>query len=152
MSVEPGMMGIKMNAVRLRYILAWTCLIAFGLNCTVFTGGLVVCSDHRGAHLEFGCERDGNGMCVSSCSDSSDDDHPDQPNRPCDDTLLQGDQYVPRVAASQIVLPISAFLYDVQSLHASELFAPTFIRVRRSTARDRPPDSVNRLRTVVLLV
>lgn len=133
--------------------LAWLCLIWFGLTNTAFAGGLAVCQDgHGGTRLEWGCDRNASGECLTSCAGETDDD-PGDPH-PCQDTPIEGDQEIttalPR-AASDLATAVPLMVAATLSWFDSQFPAATKI-ARTACQPDRPPDSLRDIRTVVLLV
>jgi len=53
---------------RSQSLLAAVCLIWFGLTNTLFAGGIVVCRDgHGGTRIEWGCSRNTDGECATTC-------------------------------------------------------------------------------------
>jgi hypothetical protein len=134
--------------------LAWLCLIWFGLSNTLLASGLVACRDgHGGVRFEWGCSRNASGECVESCGagvgESGDDTG--QPH-PCDDTPIKGDHQVtkaPPRATNDVPVPVPMLLAVI----AMRIDMPTPAQVVWDRARpQRPPDTLERLRSVILLV
>ena len=128
---------------------SWLVLLWFGVSSAVLTGGVVVCRDaHGGVRIEWGCERTAAGQCVVKC-DEEPLDEPGLP-LPCQDTPIAGDE----LAAT--ALPRSTGNVTAPVLLAAPVLDPWMhsalgpIPARAHEAPDRPPDSLARLRTVVL--
>lgn len=133
-------------------LVAWLCLIWFGLTNTVFAGGMMLCNDgHGGSRIEWGgCEQNADGECLVSCARESEDE-PDAPH-PCQDTPIPGQEQItkaPPRSASDTVIPVPV-LVAVIVLWAD---APVATQVAWATSEpERPPDVLRHIRTVVLLV
>ncbi len=142
-----------MRRIRPNPLIAWLCLISFGLTNTLLAGGLAVCRDaHGGSRIEWGCSRNTSGECVSSCGGGVSSDSPDDRGdpHPCTDTPFEG---VPKVVKAQ-------------PREANAVLAPTLVAVpslwvdmREQTRRlcsrvepERPPEALERIRAIVLLV
>ncbi len=135
-------------------ILVWICLLAFGLGSTALRAGLVLCSDvHGGTRVELGCVKVGAGECRSATiiGDPTNEDDPCGPH-PCEDTPLSidgaGAQIAPRVDVLPAIVP--SLLAATVASDTDQVRSRLCARLRFSSAR--PPDSVLRLRTVILLV
>lgn len=134
--------------------LAWLCLIWFGLTNTLFASGMVVCRDgHGGSRIEWACSQNANGECITSCgsdAESPGDDH--GPAHPCDDTPVKGGHKVtkapPRTTNDAPVLVL--VILAVIPMHTD---VPPPVRVTWDRDRpQRPPDTLQRLRSVILVV
>lgn len=143
-----------MSRNRFNPVLAWLCLIWFGLCNTLFAGTMVVCRDgHGGSRIEWGCSRTSDGECMKSCGPDVGgcDDNGDQP-RPCDDTPTKGvGQFIKVPPRTTHDVPVSAPAILV--MVAIHIDAPALTLVVRDRARlQRPPDTLLRLRSVIILV
>lgn len=127
-------------------LIAWLCLLCFGLSSSGLIGGLVVCRHaDGGAELEWGlCDRDEAGWCLSGCPGAERD------QQPCEDTPIHDEGPIAKVApreAGQVAVAAAVLLWqswdDRPALRAGE---------RVVEPRERPPDTLARLRTVVILV
>jgi len=134
--------------------LAWLCLIWFALTNTLFAGGMVVCRDgHGGSRIEWGCTQNASGECATSCGsefDGSGDDN--GPAHPCDDTPIEGDHQIskaPPRTATDAPVPVLVRL-AVIAMHI-DVPLPTLVAWDRARPQ-RPPDTLERLRSVILLV
>jgi len=144
-----------MSLYRFQPVLSWLCLICFGLNTTMLSGGLVLCRDGRGGRIELGCQRNERGQCIDSCCSDNGDGQPlddSAPVPPCQDTPLQGDTHTPKMTARPMVMPVLSLAYVIAMLPSMEVAVPAETWRRVPTARDHPPDSLGRIRTIVLLV
>lgn len=142
-----------MRHTRFNFAISWLCLIWFGLTSTLFTGGLVVCSDDDGgARIEWGCVRGADGECATSCrSDVGEDDRGGRPE-PCHDTPIQGDHQVvkapPRPTGDLPVLAPTIFAAVAMFMDPPPPAPLAWDRARPQ----RPPDTLQRLRSVILVV
>jgi len=135
---------------RAQSLLAAVCLIWFGLTNTLLAGGIVVCRDgHGGTRIEWGCSRNTDGECATTCGTDS-ADHEEAPAHPCDDTPVTADHHTtkapPRVSADLTPVAILLAAPAMESLPHARRPGPVI------TERDHPPDSLYRLRTVIILV
>lgn len=142
-----------MRRIRFNPLIAWLCLISFGLTNTLLAGGLAICRDaHGGSRIEWGCSRNTSGECVSSCGGGVGCDLPDDRGapHPCVDTPLVG---VPQVLKAQ---PREVNAVSTAALMAEpSLCFDTRERISRLWSRtepDRPPDVLKRIRAIVLVV
>lgn len=139
---------------RVNPALAWLCLIWFGLTNTLFASGMVVCRDGHGeSRIEWGCTQNASGECVTSCGSDLDESGDDTgPAHPCDDTPIKGDHQVtkaPPRTTNDVPVPIPVIL-AVIAIHFD---LPPPAQVLWDHARpQRPPDTLQRLRSVILLV
>lgn len=143
-----------MTRNRFNPAVAWLCLIWFGLTNTLFASGMVVCRDgHGGARVEWGCSRNESGECVTSCGlgvGESDDDG-GQPH-PCDDTPVKSDHEVTK-APSRTMIDVPVSVPVLLAVIAMHIEVPLPAQVVWDRARpQRPPDTLQRLRSVILLV
>ena len=141
-----------MQSRRFHPLIAWLCLIWFGLTNTVLAGGIVVCRDgHGGMSIEWGCDRNTQGECLTSCGGEADNDDSTAPH-PCEDTPVPSDLQItkaPPRAASELTVPVP-FLVAVLIDWAD--VAEPIATTSESSQPERPPDVLKHLRTVVLLV
>lgn len=146
----------------LHSILAWTCLVSFGLNSTALAAGLVVCDDgHGNSRVEFGCRRTSDGACADACCDavvddaagegSSDPAHSNPPG-PCRDVPIRGDIETPKVTAPALHIPVPAAL--PVCLPPIVLVVPPLAPVRSAAlaGESPPPDSRTHIRSIILVV
>ncbi|KAA0213825.1 MAG: hypothetical protein DYG94_11550 [Leptolyngbya sp. PLA3] len=132
---------------------AWLCLIWFGLTNTLLASGMVVCRDgHGGSRIEWGCAQNASGECATSCGSDADEPGGDTgPAHPCDDTPINGDHEVtmtPPRTTNDLPVPIPVML-AVITLHID---VPSTQVLWDRARSQRPPDSLQRLRSVILLV
>ena len=138
----------------LNLALSWLCLIWFGLTSTLLNGGLVVCSDgDGGARIEWGCVRGADGECATSCrADAGESDDRDNRPEPCRDTPIQGDLQIakapPRTTNDAPVLAPVIFAVVAMLMDVPPPAQIAWDRVRPQ----RPPDTLQRLRSVILVV
>ena len=150
-----------MNQPSIQRLIATLCLVAFGLGQTVFASMGVRCTDASGnTRIEYACIKSAQGTCLTPCTDpgvhATDADHKEDPvaPTPCEDEPL-GSQ----LSAAKVI-PSSGALAPVFAAIAVALVWDQWCLavevpvgcVRPALDRDRPPDSLTRLRTVILLV
>ena len=131
--------------------IAWFCLIWFGLTNTLLAGGMVVCNDgHGGSRIEWGCDRNTSGECLTSCGSETGDD-PGDPH-PCQDTPIDtGEQVTKAPPRPTSDLVISVPMMVAVSVLWLDVPAPARVGWVASEP-ERPPDALKHIRTVVLLV
>lgn len=142
-------------------LIAFLCLVAFGLGQTLFASMGVRCTDASGtSRIEYACVKASNGACLTPSSDlvahETDGDHSSDPagELPCEDEPL-GSQ----ISAAQVI-PSGVSIDPVLAAVVVAVFWdgwPVEIDQPARSAtpepeRDRPPDSLARLRTVILIV
>ncbi len=133
-------------------LVSWLCLICFGLTSNLWTSGLVLCEHADGStRLEWSeCLRGQDGSCLASC-EGAESPREGQP-LPCKDTPLKVNVLVakacPRQATPTLLVP-TLIVAILPCRHDFTL--PRRMQVDVS-ARERPPDALACLRTVVLLV
>jgi hypothetical protein len=139
-----------MPRARLHPLVTWFCLIWFGLLHSALAAGLVVCRDGSGgASIEWGCERDSAGQCVTNAP--ADEREPSDNPQPCQDQPIVCDQQLakaPRVEA-QLPAPLPALILLVIP------WAPPVALAQPRGPCDgppRPPDILGAIRTFVLVV
>jgi len=136
-------------------LVSWLCLIAFGLGSTVFLRGMVLCSDSRGTRLEWGCTKTQQGECLNSLREKAipasgtDDRQPE----PCNETPVKGilSAVITSLARAADTIAVAAPVAVATQLDWVPDSAVVPPRLARSVCL-RPPDSLGRLRTVILLV
>ena len=136
---------------RIRQLVLWTCLVAFGLNSAILARGVVRCEDSQGSsRLEWGCQKNGDGHCQRKT-----DAHPehDQRSGPCEDTpvnssLTAADRAAP--GSPHVVLP-NLLIADVELVEAHfELVVRQGSICQARIAA--PPPGLATIRTIVFLV
>lgn len=150
-----------MNPPSIQRLIAFLCLVAFGLGQTVFASMGVRCTDASGnTRIEYACIKSSQGECLTPCTEpgvhATDDDHEGDPTTPtpCEDEPLGSQLSAAKVIPSNGALePVFAaiavaLLWDQWSF-AVELPVRC---ARPALDRDRPPDALTRLRSVILTV
>lgn len=142
-----------MRRFRSNPLIAWLCLICFGLTNTLLAGGVSVCRDaHGGVRIEWGCSRNTSGECVTSCGGGAGNTSPDDRGapHPCDDTPLDGVTQLVKAQPREVNAVLMPALVALPSL---------WIDTREQTSRlwprtepERPPEALKRIRAIVLLV
>ena len=151
----------SMNPPSIQRLIAFLCLVAFGLGQTVFASMGVRCTDASGnTRIEYACIKSSQGECLTPCTEpgvhATDDDHEGDPTTPtpCEDEPLGSQLSAAKVIPSNGALePVFAaiavaFLWDQWSF-VVELPVRC---ARPALDRDRPPDTLTRLRSVILTV
>lgn len=137
------------------------CLVAFGLGQVLFTSMGVRCTDASGeSRIELACLKSSSGACLTPCIDASDhvvdEDHSSDPivPTPCEDEPLgsqvSGAKVIPSSVSLDPVLKavVAAVLWEVWSFDGEQP-----VRFAASVPdRERPPDSLARLRTIILVI
>lgn len=142
-------------------LIALLCLVAFGLGQSLFTSMGVRCTDASGnSRIEYACVKTSNGACLTPgielVAHEADDDHSSDPAgpTPCEDEPLGSQISAAKVIPSSVSIDpvlaalVVAVLWDGWPVDIAQ-------PARCATAepeRERPPDSLARLRTVILLV
>ncbi len=142
----------------LRLAATWLCLISIGLSGVAGSGMLVRCVDVSGrTRIEWGCARNAVGECLTSCGAvlAPADEHGRHANHlPCRDAPLEGPgPAVKSPSRSAEFLSTVHLPPAVAAATSIAAAAPACVRVhpvQRIAAR--PPDGLDRLRTIVLLV
>jgi hypothetical protein len=150
-----------MNQPSIQRLIAILCLVAFGLGQTVFASMGVRCTDASGnSRIEYACIKSSQGECLTQCTEpgvhATDEDHEGDPATPtpCEDeplgSQLSAAKVIPSSGALEPVFAAIAvaFLWDQWSFTV-ELPARC---VRPALDRDRPPDSLTQLRSVIIIV
>ena len=150
-----------MTQPSIQRLIAILCLVAFGLGQTVFASMGVRCTDASGnTRIEYACIKSSQGECLTPCTEpgvnATDEDHEGDPATPtpCEDEPLGSQLSAAKVIPSNGALePVFAaiavaFLWDQWSF-AVELPVRC---VRPALDRDRPPDSLTQLRSVIIIV
>lgn len=146
-----------MKRGRIHFVIAWLCLISFGLDMGAHALGLVVCASADGDRLEWVCEKDERGVCLRSdvgADTPGQDAHDKLP--PCEDRPI-GDNHDP--AHHLLVQPRPDGVLDLTLPPvmmavppASTFDAPLSLVHPRIDVRIRPPDTVARLRTIIMTI
>lgn len=140
-------------------LLAWLCLIAFGLSSTVFSNGLVLCSDSQGTRLEWGCNRNARGECKDSRAPRSSNEQADgccpgdSAPDPCKETPVKSN--LSAVAGSLFRASDTPTVPQPVAVAIPSVWVPEPVALRPRPNRALclgPPGAVERLRTVILLV
>lgn len=141
-----------MRQRRFHPVISWLFLIWFGLTSTVLASGLVVCQDgHGGSRIEWVCDRNPTGECVTSCGDDGAEEDGSVPH-PCQDTPLPSDPQVTK-APSRSAAEVSILVPLMVAVLVSFAPEPVLTAVVLSGSEpQRPPDALKCIRTVVLLV
>jgi hypothetical protein len=150
-----------MNRSLPKHLIAFLCLVAFGLGQTLFASMGVRCTDASGdTRIEYACIKTSQGACITPCIDpgvqAADDDHEsdDVPPTPCEDEPLSSQAAAAKLIPSNVSLEplfaavVVAILWDNCSFTTDQLANPRHPEVDR----DRPPDSLARLRSIILIV
>lgn len=141
-------------------LIAILCLLAFGLGQTLAVP-LVRCTDESGTtRIEFACMKSAQGACLTPCIEpglhAADDNHESDPvtPTPCEDEPLgshaSAAKLIPPSVSLELVCAtvVVAILWDNWSFTTDQPASPRHPEVDR----DRPPDSLARLRSVILIV
>jgi len=141
-----------MRQRRFHPAITWLFLICFGASNTLLAGGMVLCQDgHGGSRIEWGCDRNATGECITSCGGESADEEGSVPH-PCQDTPIQDNEQItkapPRLAGE---VTIHAPVMVAVLVFWAEMPEPTRI-VWTTSEPDRPPDALRHIRTIVLIV
>ena len=142
-------------------LIAFLCLVAFGLGQSLFASMGVRCTDASGnSRIEYACVKTSNGACLTPSIElvahEADDDHSSDPAgpTPCEDEPLGSQISAAKVIPSSVSIDpvlaavVVAVLWDGWPVDIEQ-------PARSATPepeRERPPDSLARLRTVILLV
>lgn len=150
-----------MNRSLPKHLIAFLCLVAFGLGQTLFASMGVRCTDASGdTRIEYACIKTSQGACLKACIDpgvhAADDNHEsdDAPPTPCEDEPLSSQAAAAKLIPSSVSLEpvfaaaLVAILWDHWSFTTYQPVSPRHPEVDR----DRPPDSLARLRSVILIV
>ena len=142
-------------------LISLLCLLAFGLGQTLFTSFGVRCTDASGnTRIEYACLKSPSGACLTPCIDvtvhEADEDHSSDPiaPTPCEDEPLGSQASAGRLMPSSVSLDpvfaavVVAVLWDRWSFACDQSVRP----VTLDRDRERPPDSLACLRTVILIV
>jgi len=137
---------------RFHPVLCWVLFIWFGTSSTLLARGVVVCQDGRtGARIEWACDQNNSGECVTVCDGDSGEDDPGLP-QPCQDTSIPGDESIAKVPPR----PTSDGNVPIPVMVATLVLgtdAPERARaVWPGSEPQRPPDALRHIRTVVLLM
>lgn len=150
-----------MHPATVHRLIAALCLVAFGLGQAAFTSIAVRCTDASGhTRIEYACVKSPKGACLTPCAEpgvhAADDDHTGDPTQPtpCEDEPLGPQFSAARVgAASETMEVIVAAVLSVVLWDQCPFVVDEPARCAQQVAnRDRPPDSLVRLRSVILTV
>lgn len=138
-------------------LIAWLCLFSFGLDMALHTIGPVVCTSASGRSVELVCEKDEQRACLRAAVERGlSDPHGQEGLPPCEDSPLgEGHDQAhhlltqPRQGGhAELTLPpmtvavLWSFAFDPVIRGGSS----------RIDTRVRLPDTVVRLRTVIMIV
>lgn len=150
-----------MNHPSFQRLIAILCLVAFGFGQSVFVAIGVRCTDASGtSRFEYACIKSAQGACLTPCTEpgvhADSDDHGSDPIQPtpCEDEPLDTQATAAKVIPSGVVIQpdlaavVVAILWERWSFSSIE---PT-VSFQPCQDRDRPPDALSRLSTVILLV
>ncbi len=143
-------------------LIAMLCLLAFGLGQSVFASLGVRCTDSAGnVRIELGCVKTVQGACVTACDESQAEDEAEKSRHsdpaaptPCEDEPLGSQASTGRLTPSSLSLEavfaavVVTLVWDHRLLASDQL--GSIHRPERD--RDRPPDALGRLRSVILIV
>ncbi len=134
-------------------LISWLCLFAFAANVLVQVG-IVECSDgHGGSHLELSCSQNARKECEKSCGPTTGAcDQKDRLPHPCEDKPLASDQAQVQAAPPQATLPTLAVPVFLAAVDPFRIDPPVACRTQPSRPPAHPPDSLARLRTVIMTV
>jgi hypothetical protein len=139
-----------MQRRRFHSALVTFCLVWFGLTNTLFAAGMVVCSDgHGGSRIEWGCDQNTSGECLTSCVSETGHD-PGDPH-PCEDTPLDIGEHAtkaPPRSTSDPAFPAPAIAPLLLWLDPPTPASVGWVDVELQ----HPPDALEHIRTIVLLV
>lgn len=131
----------------------WLCLLAIAIGSLLSRAGVVVCSDGTGgSRVEWGCDRNERGECVTDCGPAEQHDDGEAPH-PCDDRTAfpdQGGLHQSGIAKADLTPPMLA----IAELPARPFAVPPGLMLRSSCppTDPRPPDAVALLRSIIILV
>lgn len=146
-------------------LIAILCLMGFGLGQCAVAPFFVRCQDASGkTSIEFACDKTSDGSCLTACNVRSgsapvvalpcDDEDGDHTPHPCKDTPLgesmHASKLLPRSQSVDQVLLLVVPVVFVDRIVWSDLIASEPAAPVPPIAR--PPDTVARLRTVILNV
>ncbi len=146
-----------MKTGRVQLATVWLCLLSFGLDMALHAMAFVVCSSAGGARLEWVCEKDERGACLHAGveRDFADRDAPEG-LPPCEDRPVGDDHDRAHHLLAQLKQNGHAeFVFPPVMTAAPPSFAfepPVLCDRPRVDQRVRPPDSVARMRTIIMNV
>ncbi len=150
-----------MGRSSIQRLIAVLCLLAFGLGQTVFAFRAVRCTDASGtSRVEYQCVKSDEGACLTSVARAGahedGDDHSSDPgpSRPCEDEPLGAQASAVRLSPSTVVLELAFAAVAATMLWESWSFTGDGCDGSPGPCRerDRPPDALARLRSVILVV
>lgn len=142
-------------------LISLICLVAFGLAQTLFASMGVRCTDASGeTRIEFACIKSRAGACLSSCMEPNtlcdEDNHENDPTTPtpCEDEQLGSQINAAQSLRANVQLDHVFAAVVVAILWNHWSFADEQLEQMRQLKqdRDRPPDSLTCLRSVILIV
>jgi len=142
-------------------LIALVCLVAFGLGQVFFSSLGVRCTDASGVtRIEYACIKTTQGACLTPCeapeAHSAEDNHDSDPvaPTPCEDEPLGVQMSAVRQGqTSHASVPVFAMVMVavLETPWSIDHIPPGCVR-RSKTERERPPDSLARMRCVILTV
>lgn len=145
-----------MRRTPIQLVTVWLCLLAALVGGTGLTSRIVHCDDGQGgSRVEWGCERNDRGECLSACATDVDDceDGQSEPH-PCDDRKLAEDVVTAKpAAADRLAVPpmLPLLMPPLVGVDPAELdIAP--LRHAPSPTRAHPPDAAAKLRSTIIIV
>ncbi len=146
----------SMLRTRFQHLFSLLCLAAVVLGQSVASHLIVRCEDSAGTRLELACERSGEGACLGGrAADDAALEHgaPDE-RGPCKDTPLSATHDAAKVLASSrgadLAMPVCEMA--AVSPRVEWIETPEWRRSREVVALTRPPDTAERMRTIILQV
>lgn len=150
-----------MRRMLIQRLIVTLCLAAFALGQTVFASVGVWCTDAEGtSRIEYACFKSPQGTCLSPCAEpdvhATSEVHEDEPLSPfpCEDTPLGPQLTAVRILHSDLAVGAGLESFTPAISCDARTFEPdaTVVAVGRNRERRRPPDSLDRLRSVVLVL
>jgi hypothetical protein len=134
------------------------CLVAFGLGQTLCASIGVRCTDaSSNTRIELACVKTAQGGCLTASTEhATDDTHDSDPVAPipCEDEPLGSQVSATRLMPSRVSLEpvVAAVVVAVLWDHWSFVGDQPVRLLHSERDRDRPPDSLAHLRSVILIV
>lgn len=139
-----------MRRLPLQRLVSWLCLLAFAGN-VLLQVVIVECSDEHGSRLEWTCSQNEQGQCVTVCGQGAPEER-DPPSSPCNDRPVLAVQTQLQAAPTRAdLLPLSPPLL-VAVIEPFRIHLPTVCHSRPIPPVSHPPDTLGRLRSVILTV
>jgi hypothetical protein len=163
-----------MRRSTIHHLIATVCLAAFGLGQALSASLGVRCTDALGkTRIEYACDKNAQGLCLAACTEAEEQaaEHADDAccetrqegessgggtPTPCEDVPLKLQAASAKMIASgdplKSIAPavVVAILWDHRSSACAQsggLQRPVWAR-----ERDRPPDTVARLRSCIIVI